>query len=564
MSLAKFFLIKVIALITLAGLGAQAPNWMWVKQAGSTGIDICAGIATDNAGNSYVCGWFAGTATFGTTSLTSDNASQDIFVGKLDAAGNWLWAQRAGGSTNDYGRGIAIDPEGNIYLTGSFTGTASFGPHALANSGYPDIFVAKLTTLGNWLWASGAGGTAEDEAWAIAVDNGGNSFITGSIRAVANFGPIQIETNNFSFDLFAAKLDDAGNWLWAVKGGGNDFDCGYGIALDNAGHAYVTGYFEGSASFGALSLNGFGTQPDIFVGQLTDPGVWLWAEHGGGTGYDNGIAIAADSAGNIYVTGFYYSSATFGALTLSASPDIHIFTAKLNNEGNWLWAKQPDGNATGSGNGIALDSGGGVYLAGNFSGAAGFGPVSLTSSGGNDVFAAKLDASGNWLWGQKAGGVQDDGGVAVGVDGAGHSYVTGYLNGYVNFGSIVIDGYGFTDAFIAKLSPGGVPVVDNVVPALQDGLLTVSPNPFRTRTSIRVRLDGAGADETGAPARISIYDLRGRLVRSLGDEDVTAGNILVSWDGRDMSGRPCAGGVYIARLSLRDGRELAARISLVD
>lgn len=564
MSLFKFFLMLGAALLVLSGLGAQAPDWMWVKQAGGAGNDNCFNIATDTAGNSYVCGWFQGTSTFGTVSLTSDSASLDIFVGKLDAAGNWLWVRQAGGATNDYGRGIAIDGAGNVYLTGSFTGSAAFGAYPLANNGYPDIFVAKLDSQGNWLWAQKAGGTAEDEGWDIAVDTAGNSYLTGYIRAVVQFGSFQLETDNFTFDLFVASIDPDGNWLWASKGGGSGVDSGYGIALDNAGFAYVTGYYEGNAIFGGVSLACYGTQPDIFVGQISSNGVWMWGEHGGGTGYDNGIAIATDNSGNSYVAGFYYNSATFGAHTLTATSGNQMFVGKLNNAGIWQWAQQPGGTVTGSANGIALDNLGNIYISGTFSGSPVFGPVTVPPSQGSDVFAAKLDASGSWLWGQKAGGTQEDSGEDIGVDSSGNSCVVGNLNGYVHFGTIVINGFGFTDAFVAKLSPGGVPVDDHYVPALDGYALSASPNPFRNSTNIQVKIAASSLSNATDVAQIGIYDLRGRLVKEITEQSISAGDSQVIWDGKDSSGRPCPIGVYLVKCSLQDGVELVSKISLVE
>mgnify|MGYP002682318742 CR=1 FL=1 len=138
----KTFLFFILALCSVA-LFAQNEDWIWANQAGGTDLDWGESIAVDDNGNSYVTGRFYGSATFGTTTLTGSGDS-DIFVAKLDINGNWLWAKQAGGTSNDIGIGIDVDDNGNSYITGGFIDIATFGTTTLTSSGYYDIFVAKL------------------------------------------------------------------------------------------------------------------------------------------------------------------------------------------------------------------------------------------------------------------------------------------------------------------------------------------------------------------------------------------------------------------------------------
>lgn len=250
----RLLFIGVMMACLICSLSAQAPNWMWVKQAGGAGYDYGMSIKTDDQSNSYICGNFMGDATFGPFSFTSQAATQDIFVAKLDASGNWLWAIQAGGTMEDLGRDLALDSEGNIYLTGSFTGSATFGSTTLSNPGDKDIFVAKISNEGNWLWAQKAGGDAYDEGYGIATDGSGNSYLTGVFRGEASFGNLMLTSNDFFYDVFVAKIDTSGSWLWVEKAGGSGADQGNDIALGDAGNAYVTGFFVGSANFGAHPL----------------------------------------------------------------------------------------------------------------------------------------------------------------------------------------------------------------------------------------------------------------------------------------------------------------------
>ncbi len=159
-------------------LFGQAPDWAWAKRAGGTNNDYGQSIVTDGNGNCYITGYFAGSATFGTTTLTSSGSS-DVYVAKQNAAGDWIWAVKGGGASDDRGFSIALDADDNIYITGYFTGTATFGSTTLTSFGGQDILIAKLSSSGSWLWAVKAGGTSIDYGTSIAVDSSGTSYVTG-------------------------------------------------------------------------------------------------------------------------------------------------------------------------------------------------------------------------------------------------------------------------------------------------------------------------------------------------------------------------------------------------
>ncbi len=447
----KTFLI-VLLLFSYIFIFAQLNPWLWAKKAGGTNYDYGSGIAVDASGNSYVTGGFEGTATFGSTTLIS-NGEEDIFIAKLDSRGNWLWAKKAGGTSTDNSRSIAVDASSNSYVTGYFYDSATFGSTTLTSYGYDDIFVAKLDSRGNWLWAKNAGGTSEDRGEGIAVDANGNSYVTGcfDIRATATFGSTILTSDRIS-DIFIAKLDSSGNWLWAMNSGGTGYGEGWSIAVDASGNSYITGYFAGTATFGSTTLISNGGL-DIFVAKLNSRGNWLWAKNAGGIYYDYGSGIAVDANGNSYVTGCFYSTtATFGSNTLTSKGDDDIFVAKLDSSGNWLWVKNAGGTSDDSGSGIAIDASGNSYVTGCFEGSATFGSTTLTSKGFTDIFVAKLDSSGNWLWAKNAGGTSRDSVNDIAVDASKNSYVTGYFQGSATFGTLPpLTSYGNNDIFVAKV-----------------------------------------------------------------------------------------------------------------
>ena len=231
----------MVLFMTSAVLTAQVPEWQWATRTGGISHDYCFGISVDADGNSYITGKFKGTATFGDDSITSSGLD-DIFVAKLDTDGNWQWAKQAGGSYYDWGEGISVDTDGNSYVTGWFEGTAFFGADSLTSSEDQDddIFVAKLDADGNWLWVKGAGGIADDDGRGISIDAAGNSYITGIFKETATFGAFTLTSIDY-FDVFVAKLGTDGNWQWAEQVGGPGADFSNGISLDADGNSYVAG-----------------------------------------------------------------------------------------------------------------------------------------------------------------------------------------------------------------------------------------------------------------------------------------------------------------------------------
>ena len=466
-------------------------DWDWARNGGSSFFVTGYGISADSSGNSYISGYYYEDISFGSITLTASSDFADIFVAKLDADGNWLWAKSAGGIWEDNGYGIAVDAEGNCFITGDFYDAANFGPFALSSSDDSDCYIAKLDTNGNWLWAKSAGGSGRDHGIGVGADSDGNCFVTGWFSNTAAFDSLSV-TSSGGWDVFVAKLDADGNWLWVNRAGGLQDDGGLGISVDNQGSVYVTGTFKDNAAFGDSILTSRGGS-DIFVAKLDNNGNWLWAVPAGGSGGDLGSGIATDSAGNSYITASASGTVYFGANQFSGLGSVDIYAAKLDADGNWLWIRQAGGTGPDHSGGIAVSPcGSRVVLTGDFYSTAAFGASSLVSSGGNDIFTAGLDADGNWLWVKQAGGPWEDYGTGVAMDATGNSYVTGNFDGSAGFGMTTLNGIGFTDVFVAKLSP--------VVPrAPQNPLISASGN------DIHLAWDAVVLDTKGRPLTTDFY-----------------------------------------------------------
>jgi len=308
-------------------------NALWATTAGGVASDRGNSIKTDAAGNTYITGQFySPTITFGTTTLTN-NGNYDVFIAKYDANGNVVWAKSVGGTSDDFGRSISVDASGNSYITGGFSGpTITFGATTFTNLGNEDIFIAKYDANGNVLWAKSAGGTSIDFGYGIALDAIGNTYITGYFQSPTITFGVNTLTNNGSTNILIVKYDTNGNIVWAKSAGGNDSDIGNSIATDAAGNTTITGYFGSpTITFGATTLanNGGG---DIYIAKFDTNGNVLWAKSAGGNNYDAAYSIAIDAVGNAYLTGHFQSPAiTFGATTLTNNSDgySNVFIAKL-------------------------------------------------------------------------------------------------------------------------------------------------------------------------------------------------------------------------------------------
>lgn len=442
----KRILIVILTGLFALTFSSNHANWDWAASAGGSGWDAGNSIAIDSAGKSYLTGYFSNTADFGTISLTSAG-EQDIFVAKIDPGGNWVWVERAGGLEMDSGTSIVLDNDDYIYVTGYFSDTADFGTSTLTSIGGRDIFIARLDPEGDWLWAERAGGISNDYSFSITLDSLNNILITGRFYDTADFGDIEL-TSDGGADLFVAKLDGDGNWLWVEQGGGEEFAEGISIVCDSNDNVLVSGSFIGTAEFGdsiVISID----REDLFVAKLSSGGDWLWARRAGGLLVDIGHSLVTDADDNVYVTGEFQLAADFGDIILESGSAYlsDAFVAKLNADGDWLWAEQATGSATVVSRAIAVNNDNNLVISGNYWHNVLFGDILLTGGGG---FAAIIDSDGNWLWAEGAGDTDSLFCYSLAVNAEDELYLTGAFGGYALFDSFLLASSGLRDIFIAK------------------------------------------------------------------------------------------------------------------
>jgi hypothetical protein len=510
---------------------AQAPAWQWANS-------LCLGNATatvtDNAGNVYVTGQFNGTATFGTTTLTSV-AGDDIFVAKLNSVGTCEWAVSVGGTFTDAGLGLALDAfTGDVLVGGSFDSPdLTFGFTRLVNAGgggfgNSDAFVARISSAGNWRLATRLGSTAADVINSVATDRAGNIYVTGSF-----IGTIVLGTSSFTSiggrDMFAAKLDAIGQCQWGQAAGGFTEDAGTDIAVDSVGNVFVAGQFlSPTISFGALTLGNYNPfDYDLFVTRISPNGSWLWATIAGGSDSEKVGWLALDRFDNVYVSGGFRSpQSSFGPLSLlnTSANNYDTFVAKLNSRGIWQWVTGAGSSLSDYASAITLDATDSPVIAGVFAGpSATFGTQTITNGSvtGAEVFVARLSAAGVWNWAVAAGGAGADFGTDIALDNNGNIYVVGRYGGpEATFGATQLTSPATTrqtTAFVARLGGNRVGLADDA-PALR---ATLAPTPAHetvwvsgaARATPVYLLDALGRAVTRAvmasPEGTATLDLRG-------------------------------------------------------
>ena len=240
---------------------------------------------------------------------------------------------------------------------------------------------------------------------------------------------------------------------WATRAGGTSSDYGYGVSVLADGSSIVTGSFTGNVTFGSTTLTSSGV--NIFVAKLDANGDYEWATKADGTSPDSGKCVSVLADGSSIVTGQFQGNATFGNTTLTSTGGVDVFVAKLNADGAYQWATKAGGTSGDYGYGVSALEVGSSIVTGYFTGNATFGDTTLTSPGSSDVYIAKLDADGEYKWAKKAGGASPARGYDVTVLTNGSSIVTGYFYSNATFGNTTLTSDGGDDVFVTKLNADG-------------------------------------------------------------------------------------------------------------
>lgn len=369
-------------------------------------------------------------------------------------------ALRGGGSSSDTGEGIALAADGSRTVVGTFEGTATFGNLSITSAGDSDFFLVKYDADGEAVWAR-RGGTDvfNDFGTATAIAPDGSVYATGFFTGIATFdggtNPDAELTTFSDFDVFLVKYDPDGDLQWVRQAGGVEQDTGRDLAIDADGNVYLTGGFEGTGTFGTVLLTSAGST-DAFLAKYDPDGDVLWARRGGSDQGDLAYGVAVTADGAAHLSGSFRGVAQFGSLPVQSAGSSDVFVVQYDTDGEPVWVESigADGSEFTRGGGIGLGPDGSVYVQGSFSNTILVGSDVLVSTGFTDIFVAKLDADGNELWGRRGGGDGTNFSAALAVDLNGNALAVGYADGTGTFDDTPITTQG-RDGYFAVFDAEG-------------------------------------------------------------------------------------------------------------
>jgi hypothetical protein len=540
----------------------HAQTWDWVKTAVNTNNNYWCdpyAITTDSKGNIFETGYEFGSVTFGTYTV-----SNGLFVVKYDSAGNVLWANGEGGGADAFA--ISTDKVGNSYIIGQFASTITFGSINLTCNGGSDVFYAKYDPNGNVLWAkcatvSKVGGSYN--GFGIHVGESNNVYLTGEFFDTISFDSHKLVSPYAS--IYAVKLDSNGNTIWARcatvpnKPYINGITSGNSVTTDAQENVYIAGTFVDTLIFGSAIIATNAFLGDVFLAKYDSSGNVIWAKCGSNAGKyghnTNSIACystVADHSGNVYITGAFLDSISFGSYNLvTGFGEGDFFLAKYDTDGNVLWAKTESTHASSSTNGnlgysLSVDKYNNIFACGTFWDTITLGSVQLVTTAQYPSFLVKFDSNGNCVCGTQIDNVNDDYNAVATDPLSSKVYFGGDVEGSsCKFGNITISGIGIEISFLAKWEPcpstEGIESINNSNVSIE-----VFPNPNNGKFNV-ICHPGSYRDERSEESLpiIKVYNILGEQVLTQTLHSVQGDNLI------DISSQPT--GVYLYRIIKQDG-----------
>lgn len=450
-----------------AGSSAAAPAskpivrlGTWVKRLGSKEPDGDVGggyinpevgrlVAVDAEGNVLLAACFRGTADFGGGPLTSAGDT-DLVLAQYDSIGAHRWSRRFGGAAAEHASDLALDPQGNIYLAGSFWGTVDFGGGPLGEGG----FVVKLDPRGNHLWSKPV---QKGRVTGVAIMPDGDVIVAGPFKGEAVVGTEKV-TSAGDQSSFLARLDAGGRGKWIKAFGGAKASVEARAVRAHAdGTLYLAAEIKKTVDFGGGPLSSAGSSDVAFV-KLDAGGGHLWSKSFGGEFEDRVSRIALDPSGAMVAVGRFIKPIDFGGGKLVSRGEEEAFIAKLDASGAHVWSKRFGGKQKDAIHGVAIDSQGHVAVTGDFPDEAGFdGQTPLVSAGDReklrrDTVIALLDPKGAPLWSRRLGGPDSEWGTDVAMDRAGAVIVTGGFQGKATYQDGDLTSIGGNDIYLVTIA----------------------------------------------------------------------------------------------------------------
>jgi hypothetical protein len=447
------FLIVPTALVQAQALETP-PSFEWAASASGDTNGKTRCVTVDREGNVFLAGEMTGEAKFGDITIKS-TAGMDFFVAKLDAKGKFLWARHGGGALVDRGYGVATDTQGNCYVTGHCQSTdAEFDGVKLGNAGDYDAFVAKYDRDGKLAWIHTMGGKGYDYGHAIVVDGNGDVIVAGAVVGESKFGDKVVPNEWSGGHPFCAKYSSGGELRWVKTTSGKVGGSVHGVGVDAKGNIYLGGMTSGNGMLGSKPLV-TSKGGSSLVAKMSPEGDVLWVAQNFGEPSCMVHELTADAEGRVWASGMFKGKATFGDESFNTTGDKNsdAYLAHYDTEGKLLWVRVGQGPEIDYGLGVATDGKGSAFLTGEFNADFKLAGATLKSLGSADIYVAKFDEKGTLRWVTQAGGENSDNAYTMAHDASGGLVIAGSFGGTAAFGKKSLSSTGGNDLYAAKLAP---------------------------------------------------------------------------------------------------------------
>ena len=447
------FIFALLILCLALSAWAQSPVHDWSQRFGDSDNEYSEGMAVDPDGNIVLGGRYQGTINFGGDTLVNQG-QDDFFVAKFDPDGNHIWSRSFGGADNEGLVDLAVDMDGNIILTGYYTGESDFGggilPHIPGFLNY-DLFLVMLDPSGNHLWSQGFGDSEDQLAYSLATDNNNDIVLTGTFGGVVDFGAGPIMGQD-QFDIFLAKFSQSGTNLWSQSFGGTR---GIDVSVDNYDKIALVGFFFNEVDFGGGPIVGSGGS-DICVARFNPNGSHMWSRGFGDSEGQFASTVVQDHMGNVYISGGFTGELDFGGGIVENEKSYNdIFLAGFDPTGTHRWSTSfgSSSNVGQQSADLAISPQGVLMLTGSFRETVDFGGGPLINGPYAKVYVTGYSLQGNHLWSVGYGsGAGHQYGRHCAFDASGNSLVAGYFHDEIDFGGGPLVSSGLNDIYLAKFS----------------------------------------------------------------------------------------------------------------
>jgi hypothetical protein len=489
-------------------LNAQNLNWNWAMNTGAVG----SALATHTSGNVYVAGYYTSSTSIGSTTLTSNlSFDSDLYIAKISSGGSVAWAQSVG-STNMVGdryvHGIAVDNSGNAFIAGVFSANMIFGTTTLTGTGTQNMFVAKYDNNGNFQWARRVNGICQSRD--VAVDSQGNVVVTGYFTGTVTAETHTLTATTGigqPADIFVMKYDASGNYLWGQRAGNSGSDMAFEVETDATDNIYIGGYItSGAATFGTLTVNTGSTisSQRAFYAKYNSNGDAICVKSLGSLGSTYApmecYKLAFTGTNDIVLLGSFSGTFAIASSSLISNGLSESFVCKLANDNttshnsfDWISTYGGTGVDVGDFTSNIIVNNNSIYIGSSLYNNLTVGTTTITGDV-EDAFVLNMDLNGNFNWAEKFGGTSGDRVQGMGYIGS-DIFVSGIISNTVLGSSNLVYG-----GFAAKLAAGGPTGLGEVF-ALKS-TFQFYPNPSDGQFNIIVKSERT----------IQVFDLNGKLM----------------------------------------------------